>query len=52
MLRNLIRREMDLSLDLERGVRGMNGGKSGMMSWWDNLNGVLSKTSLAGAKRY
>jgi len=31
MLRNLVRREMNLSLDLERGARGMNGGK--MLVW-------------------
>jgi len=35
MLRNLIRREVDLSLDLERGARGMNGGKSSIMGWWE-----------------
>jgi len=52
MLRNLIWREMDLSLDLERGARGMNGGKSGMLSGGIIWMVCLSKTSLAGAKRY
>jgi len=46
MLRNLIRREVDLSLDLESGARGMNGGKSGIMK----LNGVFEQ-DLAGLSR-
>lgn len=32
-----------MNLDLERGAQGMNGVKLGMVSWWDNLNGVSAR---------
>ena len=49
MLRNLIWREVDLSLDLESGARGTKGGKSGI--WVGRkLNGVFEQ-DLAGLSR-
>jgi len=35
---------------ISSGARGMNGGKPGIVSWWDNLNGGFEK-DLAGLSR-